>query len=122
MSLKAHLEELDAIKNELKNLTLRRKKLNTRKQQIEDYIKEFLREKDHPGVKHNGIAYRLNETPKRQAKKKQEKYTQSIDVLKKYGVQNSEKLLEELIEARRGYLIPGDKLEIKPIKHKKNKN
>lgn len=121
MSLKAYLEELDAIKNELKALTLRRKKLNTRKQQIEDYVKEFLREKDQPGVKHNGVAYRLNENPKRQAKKKHEQHSQSIDVLKKYGVQDSEKLLEELIEARRGYLIPSDKLEIKPIKQKKNK-
>jgi transposase len=116
MSLKPYLEELDAIKNELKSLTERRRKLNSRKIQIEEYIKDFLREKDQPGVKYNGIAYRLNEKEKRQPKKKHEQYTQSIDVLKKYGIQNSEKVLEELIEARRGYLIPSDKLEIKKIK------
>ena len=120
MSLKTFLEELDGIKMELKAITVRRKKLNTRKIQIEDFVKDFLREKDQPGVKHNGIAYRLNDKPKRQTKKKQEQYTQSIDVLKKYGVQDSDKLLEELIEARRGYLIPSDNLEIKPIKKKKN--
>lgn len=120
MSLKAHLEELEGINNELKSLTQRRKKLNIRKKIVEDFIKDFLISKEQLGVKHHGLAYKLNENDKRQPKKKYEQEQHSLEVLRKYGVDNPEIVLKEVVAARKGYLIPSDKLKIEKIKNNDN--
>lgn len=119
MSIRAYVEELEKINVELKNLSAHRKKLNNRKKIIEENIKDFLRSEDQPGVKHRGIAYKLDDKEKRQPKKKNEQERHSLDVLEKYGISNAKQVLEEVIEARRGYLIPNEKLKIIKIKNKK---
>lgn len=119
MSIQGDVNELYAINKELTSLSKKRKKLNERKKLVEERIKNFLREKEQPGLKHQGVAITLDEKPKRHAKKKNEQQRDALGVLERRGIDNAEEILEEILEARRGYLLPADKLLIKRLKNKK---
>jgi hypothetical protein len=116
MSIKADVRELENICFELKKLTIKRKQLNELKKNVENRIREYLKSKGQPGLKDNGKAIILDKKPVREKKKPKERDATSISVLEKFGVENPEKVLKELLDARKGEQIPGDKIKL--IKYK----
>lgn len=118
MSIKAYVQELDSIQYELKTMAARRKKLKEREKKLMEDIKDFLREKDQVGVKHHGTAIILEEKQVRAKKKAKERDQDAIDILEQYGIDNPDKVLAELLEARKGTKITEPKLTFKKYKDK----
>lgn len=116
MSIKSNVQELESIQQELKKLAKKRKELNNRKNELEKSITNYLKEKDQPGVKHQGKAIVLEEKEQRASKKTKEKDIDSSEILKKYGISDPMKVLNEILDARKGEKIIKEKLIISKIK------
>ena len=116
MSIKSNVQELESIKEELKTLTRRRKVLNNRKNELEKAITNYLKEKDQTGVKHQGKAIILEEKEQRSLKKIKERDNDASEILKKYGINNAMKVLNEILDARKGEKIIKEKLVISKLK------
>jgi hypothetical protein len=115
MSIKSDIQELEAIKHELKTLTIRRKALKEKEKAVETRITDYLRANEHPGVKHQGKAIMLQPTEKRITKKPKDRDMDAASVLRNYGIENPEKVLVELMEARKGEKTTLNKLKIQKI-------
>lgn len=120
MSIKADVTELELIRSEMKILSDRRRKLKEKEKIVEARISQFLKSKDQPGVKHNGTAIILTEGEKALPKKPKQKDADTISVLKKYGIKDAEKVLKELLDARKGEKTTKETLKI--TKYKENQN
>lgn len=120
MSIQSDVNELQLIKNELKDLGVRARALRLRAKAIEHRIVEYLASKDQPGIKYKGIAIVVEKKPKRVAKKKQDQDDDALAVLRNTGLDSSqaEKILREILEARRGASEDMSKLKFKPLKEK----
>lgn len=116
MSIQADIREIESIMAELKRLTIRRKQLNEQKQKVEERIQAYLKSKEAPGVKHNGFAIILDEKEKHDKKPKKEQIQDSLAVLQKYGIQDTQKVFQELMEAKKGEMIIKEKVKIQKIK------
>ena len=121
MSIQGKVNELQAIQKELKVLRQRGTALRNRAKEIEQEIDDYLVSKDQPGLKYKGIAIIREDKTIRRIKKKDEQKIDAIDVLEKHGVHSPEKVLEELLDSRRGSPTVKNKLKIKKYK-KKNDN
>lgn len=119
MSIQGKVNELNSIKGELKSLRIRGAALRKRAKQIEDEIDEYLELKDQPGLKYKGTAIIREVATKRRIKKKDEQKSDAIYVLERHGINSPEKVLEELLESRRGSPTEHRKLKFKTIKKKK---
>lgn len=117
MSIQGKVNELNSIKSELKSLRDRGSILRKRIKEIEEEIKEYLDMKDQPGLKYKGTAIIRETVTKRQQKKKQDAITDAMYVLKKYGVNSPERVLKEVMDARRGSPTEYDKLRFKKYKN-----
>ena len=122
MSIKGKVDELNSIKGELKSLRIRGAILRKRAKQIEEEIDEYLELKDQPGLKYKGTAIVRETSTKRRVKKKDEQKSDAIYVLERYGINSPEKVLEELMESRRGSPTEQRKLKFKKIKKKKDED
>lgn len=116
MSIQGKVNELNSIKQELKSLRDRGSKLRKRMKEIEEEIEEYLDIKDQPGLKYKGTAIIRETNTKRRTKKKTEQRADAIYVLEKYGLDNPEKVLDEIMEARRGSPTEQTKLKFKKYK------
>lgn len=116
MSIKADVQELQAIRAEVKLLNIKRKKLRDQEKAVEARIAEYLRVKEHPGLKHQGTAIVLQEKEARSSKKPKERDADTLEVLQKYGVPEPEKALAEIMEARKGEKVVAHKLQIKKLR------
>ena len=119
MSIQGKVNELNSIKNELKNLRQRGAVLRKRVKEIEGEIDEYLDMKDQPGLKYKGTAIIRETATTRRTKKKVDARTDAIYVLERRGVESPEKVLDEIMEARRGSPTEKRKLKFKQIKAKK---
>lgn len=116
MSIKSEVQELEGIRAELRNLGIKRKKLKEREKDIENRISDFLKSKDQPGLKHNGVAFVVEEKETRMYKKQKDKDASAIEVLKDLRIDSPEKVLTKILEAMKGDTIVKEKLKIKKIK------
>lgn len=116
MSIKADVTELEAIRGEIKILNERKKKLKEKEKAVEARIAEYLRAKDQPGVKHHGTAIILEEKERPGPKKPKERDADAMTVLEKYGIQDTQKVLKEIMEARKGDSVVKESLKIKKYK------
>ena len=115
MSIQGKINEVNSIKNELKSLRTRGSVLRTRIKQIEKEIEEYLDSKDQPGLKYKGIAIIRELKTKRRIKNKTDQQVDAINVLEKYGITNAKKVLEELMESKKGEPSEQRKLVFKKI-------
>jgi len=116
MSIQSYLNELNSIKSELKTIRTRGTLLRSRAKKIEEHIKEYLDSKEQPGLKYKGTAIIREIKTKHNNKKIVEQKADCIQVLEKYGINNPEKLLEELHDAKKGHPIEETKLKFKKYK------
>tara|TARA_B110000908_G_C10001417_1_gene334295 strand:+ start:229 stop:600 length:372 start_codon:yes stop_codon:yes gene_type:complete len=119
MSIQGKVNELNSIQNELKSLRIRGATLRKRAKQIEEEIDEYLDLKEQPGLKYKGTAIIRETATKRRVKKKVEQRSDALYVLERHGVESPEKILDEIMEARRGSPTEHRKLKFKKIKKKK---
>lgn len=118
MSIQGQVDELKSIQNELASMRKKGSALRKRAKQIEEEIDAYLDAKDQPGLKYKGMAIIRETKPKRNPKKKSDQKADSINVLEQYGVEDPEKVLEEVMEARRGTPTEQRKLKFKKYKKK----
>jgi hypothetical protein len=116
MSIKSDVQELESIRSELKNLTSRRKNLKDKEKLVENRIQEYLKAKNQPGVKHQGIAVTIEEKEVSGPKNSKQRDSDAIAVIAKYVNKSPEKVLEEIMEARKGASIFKSKLKMKKFK------
>lgn len=109
--IQGYINELKQLDLELKNLKISLKKLNDRKKVIEGEIIKYLEAKDQPGVKYKGVAVVAQEKKTRGRKKKGDRLEDGKNILREYGVEDSEEVLERLMEA-----MKGDVKNIKSVK------
>ena len=115
MNITGHINELQSLEKEISTLSKQLKKLKTRKSKIEEEVAEYLRETNKPGIKYKGRAILLKEVDKRTRMRKKEREEEGKSVLEQYGIDNSEEVLNELMEAMKGPKSANYKLQIKKI-------
>jgi hypothetical protein len=108
--------ELKDITTEVLNKTKEMSKLRYRKKQIEEQLCKFFDEKNQPGVKYKGVAVLAEESTTRARKKKIEKESDCISILKKNNVNNPEKIYKEMLEKMKGDEIIKKKVRIQTVK------
>ena len=118
MSIQGKVNELNSIKNELKNLRMQGGKLRKRAKEIEDQIGDYLDAKDQPGLKYKGTAIIRETKSKRLMKKKADARADAIYVLEQHGVDEPSKVFDEVMDARRGSPTDQRKLKFKKYKNK----
>jgi hypothetical protein len=116
MSIRSYVIELKNIDSELKSLRMRTRQLNKQKFVLEEKIRDFLREKEQPGVKFQGVAITLEEREKHTRKKDVQKKEDSTRVLERYGVQDTEQAYKELMEALKGEKIAKSVVKVRNLK------
>lgn len=101
--IRATLEELKSIAQEIYNLNKSLKELRERKKGLEQKVLDYLVSVDKPGVKVDNIIFMNSSKTKRAYKKKDEVVRDAVEVLKRHGVTGDPvKVYEELVEAKRG--------------------
>jgi len=116
MSIKADVKELESIRFEIKSLNARRKMLGDKAKIVEARITDYLKSKNTPGVKNNGLAVVLHEKPTSAPKKTKDRDMDAQLVLERYGIKDSQRVLEEIMNARKGEEIIKEKLQIHKYK------
>lgn len=118
MSIQGQVNELKSIQNELTDMRKRGSALRKRVKQLETEIDAYLDAKDQPGLKYKGMAIIRETKPKHKPKKKADQKADAIYVLEQHGVDDPAKVLEEVMEARRGSPTEHRKLKFKKYKKK----
>ncbi len=118
MSIKSYVDELESIRFEMKTLRQKLKLLRQKEGKIENEIREYLHSKQQIGVKHKGKAIILEQKEKRPLKRKQEQLEDAAMVLEKYGIKDSQKVLMEILDARKQDKVINEKINIKKYKEK----
>lgn len=118
MSIQGKVNELNSIKHELKTLRVRGCFLRKRAKQIEQEISEYLNTKEQPGLKYQGTAIIKEDVQKRRIKKKDEARADALYILEKYNINSPGRVLDEILDSKKGSPIEHTKLKFKKI----NKN
>jgi len=99
---RSNLQELKDISVEIHNLNKQLKDLRARKKELEKEVVEYLETKDKPAVKFHNVVFQVVPKNQRGRKKKDEKLIDGLKVLEKYGISESKKALDEVLEAMKG--------------------
>jgi len=115
-SIRNDVIELQRIELELKNLRVKSRVLNQKKKVVESRIQTFLHTREQHGVKFQDTAIIIEKKEKPVYKKPKDKDTDSIQVMKNMGIENAEEVLQAILQARKGQLVPSDRVKMKKIK------
>lgn len=115
-NIQQKIDELIIITTEIQKRNKDLQKLRIRKRNLEKEIYLYTSSNNLPGVKHNGRAILVEEKSSHARKKKSEQQQASISILQKYGINNPEIVLNELLTARQGEEISIPKVKVKAIK------
>ena len=109
------VNEFQQLKIEIDMRSKEMRKLRKRKKELEKEISIFIKDKNQPGLKHRDIAIIPEGKPKRLYKKKEERENDGKYILEKYGISDSRRVLNELLEAMKGDPVESDKIKIKKL-------
>jgi hypothetical protein len=115
-NIKGYVTELKSLKNEIKVQQSSLKVLRQKAKQVEESIQEYLESKGQTGLKYKGMAIMVDHKEKRRRKKKQEQLEDSLSVLSRYDIDNPQRLLDDLMDARKGSPEPRKKLKFQTYK------
>lgn len=110
MSINSYLSELNSVKEELRRIKEHNKRLTDKKKILEENIQNWFIKNNQTSIKYNGKIISINETTTSKRKKKVEKMEDFDNVLKKYGLHNTKKVINELLDANKGNKIHTTKL------------
>lgn len=102
MSIQRDLDELHQLNMEIKRLKGLVKNYTEQKSNVEKRIINFLKSQEQNGVRYNDTAILLEQKNIRNKKKKNEKIEDLHSVLKKYNINGSEAMIQDLIDANKG--------------------
>jgi hypothetical protein len=111
MSIQGDVELVNSLTIEIKSLSKRLKLLRKQKREAETRITAYIRAKELPGVKHHGTAFSLEEKERRAPKANKQRDRDAQEVLMKYGIRDADRVLREIMEARKGDAYVGDKIK-----------
>jgi hypothetical protein len=119
MSITGNINELKSITQEIQRLSSQLRTLRQKKKEIEEIISKFIEEQNTPGIKYKGNQF-LPQTKHKvdRTRSTKTKHEDAQKVLQKYGIseQNSETLVNEMLEAMRGPRTEQTSLVIKKVK------
>jgi cell division septum initiation protein DivIVA len=118
MSVRQYLDEIDAIRNEIKRNNQRNSELRKRYKVLEEQIKDYLNENEQYGMKYNNSAITVEDFKSRSSISKQEKNEKIIQILKQNGVNPTNTLIEQIQQSQKGDSVVKQKLKFKKIKQK----
>jgi hypothetical protein len=101
MSIKIDVEELTKINAEIQRTLESLKKLRAAKKAIEERVKTYLKERELPGVKHQGTVIQIDTKNKPIRRCKQDRESAIFDLLVSAGIQNPTTLIEKIKEAEK---------------------
>ena len=93
---------LKSLTIEIKTRSLELKDLRKKKKEAEDVITKYLIDEDQPGIKCDNFVVLSKSRECRLRKKKADKLKDGTGVLSRHGVQDPEKVLNEILESMRG--------------------
>ena len=110
-----YINELEQLKDEIKQNNLRNKTLRQRVVAIENEITNYLKSKDQldAGITYKGKSITVESVTKNQRKKKKDKDSDSIELLKGMGILNPERAYIEILNIQKGDLFESMKLRMK---------
>ncbi len=118
-----HLTELKNIKDELKRISAQvkeiripEKDLKRREKEIKELLRDYIDETGQGGMLFNGTLIFLQQTNKREKKKKTSAELDALNLLKSLGIDDCTGTLEQLLNALRGEKIKVKELKIKEVK------
>lgn len=100
-NVKSLLAERESIEKEIKHMREKIRKLNKRKQELEEMSVKYMKDTKKNTVKFKEKTYHLEEREKRKRKKDSDKKKDAIELLKDYHPK-PEELYEKLLERLRG--------------------
>lgn len=112
--IRSALEELKGIAQELHNINRKARDLRERKKELEGTVIEYLETNDKKGVRYENIVFEASTKNASQKKPKSEILKDSVEVLKRYGVQdNYLEVIDELERSRKGFKSEVSTLKLK---------
>jgi len=115
MSTKADVMELKDLKTEIKRVSFTLKTLRERERKIDERLTKYLTETNQPGVKYANTAIILEQKTPSARKKKKNQESDTLEVLRKYGVSNPEQALKDITKARKGDPFLKQKIKIQNL-------
>lgn len=116
MSISTDIQSLNQIRVEIKRCLTNLKNFRNQAKNLEINIISYLKNKEQNGVKYQGRAIILENKPKSTNKNKAEQESESIDILKSYGISNPRKVLDELQKTKKGDMKEVQVLKFQNIK------
>ena len=113
MSLNSYLSEIDSIQKEINRLNKVLAPLRKRKTELVNNIQEQLSKKKMTEIIYKGIKYSIIPSNVRSRKNNEQKTEDTTRILNNYGIRNTGKIIDEIMEAQKGELTEIDKLKIK---------
>ena len=112
--IRATLEELKSISQEVYNLNKKLKEYRLRKKELETKVVDYLETNDKPGLRLDNIVFLATEKNSRARKKRTEVVKDTVEILKRHGVQGDvNEVIEELEETRKGMVSTVPVLKMK---------
>lgn len=112
MSIQRDLDELNNLNIEIQRLQNTIREYRKQKKLVEQRVIDFLKHQESQGVRYNDQAVLLESKDYRNKKRKTEKISDIASVLQKHGIQKSDKLLNDILEAQRGQASKNDVLKV----------
>lgn len=97
LTIQSALETYVNITEEIKEHRKQIKQLNETRSKMEQFIKEYLKQTEHPGLSFQGRQIFLDEKQHKQRLKKQDERNRLIQILRSHGVSDPEGATEEIL-------------------------
>ena len=101
--IRAALDELKGVAQEMYNLNKKLKELRQRKKELDEIVIEYLDNNDKKGLRVENVVFVATEKNSRSRIGKSEVINNGVDVLTRYGIrENAREIVEELEASRKG--------------------
>jgi hypothetical protein len=119
MSITTDVRELESLNLEIKRISGRARDLRKKAKIVEGRIIHYLKSKGDVGAKFGKKAIVLENKSRRTIKRKSDREIQALHILESQGVSDPEKVLQAILESRKGDTEEVQKLMFRRIKTKK---
>ena len=116
MSIKAYVDELDQIQDEIKRNNKRNALLRGRARELERNISDYLAAKGQHGLKYRGRAILVQSKEKRGTKSRKEKESSVISLLQEAGIDDAQELYTKLLDVQKKDPVSETKIKFTKLK------
>ena len=102
MDISGKFSEIQNLTEEIERLSKTLKRLRLQKQAVEQEVIAYLKKVKQPGIKKGDIILLQSQKVYGPPKKKRERESDGINVLKNHGVDKPDEVLTEVVEAMKG--------------------